>query len=82
MKRLTIIKDDNTVGIDGLFFEIDCSDLPSNFHALQWYEDNNQGEVEWKGTPKPQNTLITDLIEYQKYVDSWNTIKTSMESET
>lgn len=79
MTRITIIKDDSFVGIDGEFYKVDCSDLPANFHALQWY--GNEGEVEWKGNPKPQNTFITSLQSYQKYIDRWNQAKDKHEAE-
>ena len=60
------------VGVDGKFFLIDCSSLPSNFHALQWYEDESYGEIEWNSKPKPQNTPITSISDYQTYLDLWN----------
>lgn len=73
MIRMTIVKDDNIVGIDGIFYSVDCSHLPENFHALQWY--GNEGEVEWKGIPKPQNTIINSLDDYMVYVSMWNDAK-------
>ena len=81
MNRLTIIKVDNTVGVDGNFLPIDCSSLPENFHALQWNQNTSMGEVEWNGNPKPQNTIITELGQYQTFVDQWkqlNPIATEM----
>lgn len=72
MERMTIIKNDNMVGVDGKFFLIDCSSLPSNFHALQWYENKSYGEIEWDGKPKPENTPITTIEDYQSYLDLWN----------
>lgn len=84
MKRLTIIKDDNSVGIDGKFYTIDCSSLPANFHALQWYD--NVGEIEWLGNPKPRNTPVNSLTEYQKFIDEWNAreafLKNAVKTET
>jgi hypothetical protein len=74
MQRMTIIKEDNMVGVDGVFYVIDCSSLPSNFHALQWYAEYNEGEEEWNGRPKPMNTTITSLENYQSFVDAWNEI--------
>jgi hypothetical protein len=71
IKRMTIVKIDNKVSINGLPFEIDCSDLPSNFHAFQWYGDEGYGEEEWNGFPKPQNTQA-DISKYQTYVELWN----------
>jgi hypothetical protein len=70
MRRLTIIKADNMVGIDGVFYNIDCSALPANFHALQW--DRNSGEIEWAGLPKLPNTKINSIDKYQKYIYEWN----------
>lgn len=75
MKRLTIVKEDNIVGIDGVFYNVDCTSLPSNFHALQWYADYNQGEIEWNDRPKPPNTVITDLGSYSAYIQKWNDAK-------
>lgn len=73
--RLTIIKSDNVVGVDGLFVPVDCSGLPEHFHALQWEGSDagysGEGEVEWSGKPKPPNTQITDLGEYYSYVVAW-----------
>lgn len=71
MNRLTILKVDNTVGVDGKFSIIDCSSLPENFHALQWNQNASIGEVEWNGNPRPPNTIITDLNDYQFLVDAW-----------
>lgn len=83
--RLTIIKSDNTVGIDGKFLPIDCSALPADFHALQWdgSEDgiNGNGEVEWVGRPKPANTEITSLVEYFSYVETWRVEKNRIDEE-
>ena len=77
--RVTIIKSDNTVGINGEFLPIDCSALPANFHALQWYGDENYGEVEWDGRPKPPNTEMTELGAYQTYVDAWHAEKARLD---
>lgn len=75
MKRMTIIKPDSTVGIDSEFYIVDCSDLPENFHALQWYEDEGYGEIEWDGRPKPENTMIISLDDYQIYITRWQAAK-------
>lgn len=77
MNRLTIVKEDNMVGVDGEFYVVDCSSLPANFHALQWYgnEDEPYGEVEWNGRPKPPNTFIDNLNDYQNIIDAWNVAK-------
>ena len=71
MKRLTIVKADNTVYIDGKARIVDCSSLPENFHALQWYEDELFGEIEMDGRPKPPNVEINNIQDYQSFIDAW-----------
>lgn len=69
--RATIISDDSTVGVDGVFHVVDCSTLPADVHAVQWYE--TAGEVEYKsvGGVKPPNEAITDFSPYQPLIDLW-----------
>lgn len=77
--RATIIKDDNAVNVNGKRHTVDCTDLPADFHALQW--DGASGEVEYRVTrcdhcsarQKKGNALISDLSPYQKYLDAWHT---------
>jgi hypothetical protein len=71
MIRLTIIKSDDLVGIDGNFTKIDCSSLPPNLHAVQWDAINSIGEAEWSGNPKPPNTILNDITDYQNVVTEW-----------
>jgi hypothetical protein len=84
--HVTIIKSDNTVGIDGEFLPINCSALAANFHALQWDGPDNgvdgYGEIEWDGKPKPPNTEITDLGVYYAYVEAWRIKKSLEEAKT
>lgn len=78
--RVTIIKDDNIVIADGRPHMVNCSDLPADFHALQW--DGTSGEVEYSAVlcahcgvrSKKQNQTITDLAPYQKHIDAWRTM--------
>lgn len=64
--RLTIVPEDGAVYKDGLSFSnLDLSFIPSNIHALQWYD--LFGEVEFKTSfvdgvvIKPSNSVITEL---------------------
>ena len=76
--RLTIVKDDSAVYVDGKPHQIDCSNLPAEFHALQW--DGASGEVEFQTIAcascgcksRNGNALITDVAPYQPLVDAWN----------
>ena len=74
--RLTIIKDDNKIVVDGIPKIIDISDIqPPNFHALQWEGPQDgtggDGEIEFTGKPKPVNEEITDLGDYYQYYLLW-----------
>jgi hypothetical protein len=69
--RVSIIKEDGTVVKDGVSYtNLDLSALPSEFHALQWYD--TKGDVESKDADgNPVNTSITDLSSYQWCIDAW-----------
>lgn len=79
--RVTIVKEDNAVIVDGDRRTVDCSSLPADFHALQW--DTPFGEVEYAAVrcdhcghrSKKPNERISDLSPYQKYVDAWHVAK-------
>jgi hypothetical protein len=79
MQKMTIVKPDNLVYIDGVHREVDCSDLPENLHAIVWYEDMSYGEIQWAHWPnkenwpdRPLNTEINALGEYYRFVERWN----------
>lgn len=84
--RVTIIKDDSTVVVDGVPYVVDCSDLPADLHALQW--DGARGEIEYSvmlcehcGTrSKKNNETISDAAPYQKYLDAWYAAKVEAEA--
>lgn len=66
--RLTIIPSDSFVAVDGdgshQPLDLSTCGIPSDVHALQWYE--NRGWIEFSDdndpfTPKPANQDITEL---------------------
>lgn len=68
----TIIKNDNSVYINGIPKTVDCSNLPSDFHALQWNTITNSGWVELKNDDGIViNQSIDDIAPYQWYFDQW-----------
>jgi hypothetical protein len=73
--RVSVIKNDNAVYVDGVPMPVDCSHLPANFWALQWEgsEDGKEGEgeIEFSGRPKPENEIIEGLGEYMSLVEAW-----------
>lgn len=85
--RLTIIRETNHVAIDGVTFEVDCSALPADVHAVQW--DGSGGEVEYSVTrcthcgarSKKGNELITHVLAYQPLIDAWAVARATAEKE-
>ena len=79
--RLTIIVDDNAVYVDGVCrmpLDLSQCNIPTNVHALQWYE--TEGEIEFDGKPKPANEDITVLPEWaDACVAKWNEAKFAQE---
>jgi hypothetical protein len=43
--RVSIIRDNATVTVDGVCYAVDVSELPSYFHAIQW--DGSKGHIEF-----------------------------------
>lgn len=62
--RVTIIRDDGTVGIDGRFVRIDLSGLPETLRVIQWHGET--GWIEWRDQP---NEAITSIAAYQGIID-------------
>lgn len=81
--RLTIVKDDNKVVIgthpSRVVHNIDCSELPEGFHALQWYD--TWGDVETCIDGQHSNERITDLSPYQKFIDAHVELQAKKEAE-
>lgn len=75
--QFTIIRDTNTVVMGGVAFEVDCSALPADVHAVQW--DGAHGEVEYKLTrcghcgarSKKGNEVISDGLAYAPLIKAW-----------
>lgn len=76
--RITIIKNDKLVVVDDkavIDESLDFSDLPSNWHALQWEGANDgsygQGEIEYNATENnPRiNEPISSILEYMVHIN-------------
>lgn len=71
--RLIIVREDKYVSIDGVgYHDMDMSSIPSNIHAVQWYDD--EGEIEYitiKGTSREPNKRITSLDDFQTIISLW-----------
>jgi hypothetical protein len=65
--RVTIIRDDGTVGVDGVFRLVNLSALAPGVRAVQW--DGSSGHVEYDASA---NTTLDNMNAYQQFVDLWN----------
>lgn len=64
--RLTIIRDDSHVGIDGEFRELNLTSLDPNISAVQW--DGVKGHIEYYNSP---NSPITSVENFSNIVQAW-----------
>jgi hypothetical protein len=80
--RLTIIPSDGTVIKDGLaIMKLDLSFMPSNIHAVQWYDSFGEVEIKNELGKIIQNVPITSIEEYQQAIDAWEAGKVAIEQE-
>ena len=74
MSKYSIIREDNAVVVDGEHYQVDCSSLPANVHAIRW--NGTRGHIEFvdedpnDGRRDPNQT-IDDFSPYQYLVDRW-----------
>lgn len=67
--RVTIIPEDKWIRKDDESANLsDWNFNDSNIHAIQWYD--TEGEIEYKGRPKPPNEEFMDFSRIQPYVDA------------
>jgi hypothetical protein len=62
--RVTIIRDDNSVGINGQFVKFDLSALPETLRVVQW--DGSAGWEEWRDGP---NQALVSMAAYQGIIN-------------
>ena len=74
--RITIVTEDNMVGIDNIWLNVDCSELiEKNVRALQWYGDFGVTE-----SFEMKNNQIDSFDEYKSLVDKWEVAKAEQEA--
>ena len=77
MPNITITPKTNLVYVDGYSKNIDCSQVASFFHAINWYGNANPpyGEIEFvrdvNNKPTP-NLRIVDFSPFQYLKDAWD----------
>ncbi len=64
--RMTIIRDDNVVGINGQFRKVDLTGFPPDVRAVQWNETT--GHIEYDDG---SNVEIDGISGFQPFIDQW-----------
>lgn len=64
--RVTIIRDDGVVGVDGLFRKVDLSALQPGVRAVQW--DGTSGHVEYDNMA---NIEFNNISSIQPFIEAW-----------
>lgn len=65
--RVTIIRDDEVVGVDGIFRKVDLSSLPPGIRAVQL--NGASGHIEYD---EGANTALDNLTDFLPFIDLWN----------
>lgn len=64
--RITIVRDDSVVGVNGIFRRIDLSAMPAGIRAVQWNGVN--GHIEYDDMA---NSPLDSIADFQQFVDAW-----------
>jgi hypothetical protein len=64
--RITIVRDDSVVGVDGIFRRINLSAMPAGIRAVQWNGVN--GHIEYDDA---SNTPLQSIADFQQFIDAW-----------
>jgi hypothetical protein len=66
--RVTVVRDDSYVGVDGVFRIVDLSSMPAGVRAMQWDGDNGHAEFDNSAIA---NMPIDNISALQPYIDLW-----------
>lgn len=76
--RVTIIRPDNTVAIDGVRYRVDCSKLAAYVHAIQWDSEHKDGHIEFvndgRGDFLPNLKIVEDT-QFKFLIQAWEQAK-------
>lgn len=64
--RVTIIRDDGVVGVDGVFRKVDLSSLTSGIRAVQWSGATGHAEHD-----DMSNSELDSISDFQGLIDAW-----------
>jgi hypothetical protein len=79
--RLTIVRDDGRVNIDGISFSgLDLTFIDAAIHAVQWYDTHGEVEIKDPTTGRMLvNELITSIETFQPAIALWQAEKKAQE---
>jgi hypothetical protein len=78
--RVTIIPEDGFVSVDGEGYTgIDLSFMDSSIHAVQWYGEEGDLEIQDSRGRIVENKDIYSLEPYQPALDAWQAAKEAKE---
>jgi len=69
--KISLVKDDAVMGVDGVFRTVDVSDLDATIHALQFDTAAGKGRIWFKAESDKGQADLTDFAPYQVFVDRW-----------
>ena len=64
--RITIVRDDNMVGVGGIFRRVDLSTMPKGIRAVQW--NGLSGHIEYDDA---SNMPLQNICDFQGFIDRW-----------
>jgi len=73
--KISIIKPDGVVGVNGFFIKLDLSSLPENLRAMHWLDDH--GLEEWTDQT---TTQISNVIAYDAILSAWQAAKLEIDA--
>ncbi len=65
--RITIVRDDSVVGVDGVFRRVDLSAMPAGIRAVQW--NGISGHIEYDDA---LNMPLQSIVDFQQFIDAWS----------
>ncbi len=82
--KISIVRADNQVYVDGRAMAVDLSSLPSFFHAIQWDDAAGAGWIEYspdaQGRAMP-NTPLGEFGAYRYLLEAWESERVRVEAE-
>lgn len=74
-RRITIVREDNVVVVNGKAHTVDLSSMHPYLSAVQWYGETQTGEMEFiqtPGQPFALNIPITSIDGWKAAIEAWD----------